>query len=43
MKKQIKKFEKKCVMLLPGGGVNVPMGIFPSINMHKNIYCHLKI
>ena len=23
--------------------VNVPMGIFPNINMHKNIYCHLKI
>ena len=45
MKKKIKKFEKKnCVMLLPGGGgVYVPMGIFPNINMHKNIYCHLKI
>ena len=26
-----------------GGGVYVPMGIFPNINMHTNIYCHLKI
>ena len=44
MKKKIKKFEKKnYVMLLPGGGVYVPMGMFPNINMHKNIYCHLKI
>ena len=46
MKKKMKKIEKKnCVMLLPGGGegVNVPMGIFPNINMHKNIYCYLKI
>ena len=44
MKKKIKIIEKKnCVMLLPGGGVYLPMGIFPNINMHKNIYCHLKI
>ena len=38
-----KKKKKNCVMLLPEGGVYVPMGIFPNINMHKNIYCHLKI
>ena len=39
MKKKIKKIEKKiCVMNL-----HVPMGIFPNINMHKNIDCHLKI
>ena len=25
-----------------GGGVSVPMGIFPNINIHKNIDCHLK-
>ena len=30
-------------MILQGGeGVYVPMGIFPNINMHKNIDCHLK-
>ena len=40
MKNKNKKIEKKnCVMLLP----YVPMGIFPNINMHKNINCHLKI
>ena len=27
---------------LQGGGVSVPMGIFPNINIHKNIDCHLK-
>ena len=46
MKKKKIKFGKKiCVMILPGrgGGVYVPMDIFPNINMHKNIYCHLKI
>ena len=44
MKKKMKNLKKKnCVMLLPGRGVYVPMGIFPNINMHKNIYCHLKI
>ena len=26
-----------------GGGVYVPMGIFPNINIHKNIDCQLKI
>ena len=26
-----------------GGGGYVPMGIFPNINIHKNIDCHLKI
>ena len=30
-------------MILQGGGVYVPMGIFPNINVHKNIDCHLKI
>ena len=30
-------------MILQGGGVYAPMGIFPNINMHKNIDCHLKI
>ena len=44
MKKKKKKLKKMCVMILPGGGgVYVPMGIIPNINMHKNIYCHLKI
>ena len=44
MKKKKKKIEKKnCVMILQGGGVYVPMGIFHNINMHKNIDCHLKI
>ena len=28
---------------LQGGGIYVPMGIFPHINIHKNINCHLKI
>ena len=27
---------------LQGGGVYVPMGVFPNINIHKNIDCHLK-
>ena len=42
MKKKIEK--KLCVMICKGGGgVYVPMGIFPNINIHKNIDCHLKI
>ena len=41
MKKKLKK--NICVMILQGGGVYVPMGIFPNINMYKNIDCHLKI
>ena len=45
MKKKIKKFEEKklCNAFARGGGVYVPISIFPNINMHKNIYCHLKI
>ena len=45
MKKKIEKIEKNfCVMIFQrGGGVYVPMGIFPNINIHKNINCHLKI
>ena len=44
MKKKIKKIEIFfCVMVFQGGGVYVPMGIFPNINIHKNINCHLKI
>ena len=44
MKKKMKKIEKLfCVMVFQGGGVYVPMGIFPNINIHKNINCHLKI
>ena len=40
----IKKIEKNfCVMICQGRGVFVPMGIFPNINIHKNIDCHLKI
>ena len=35
--------KKLCNAFARGGGVYVPMGIFPNINMHKNIYCHLKI
>ena len=36
-----KKGEKNlCNDLQGGGGVSVPMGIFPNIN--KNIDCHLK-
>ena len=31
------------MILQGGGGVYVPMGISPNINMHKNIDCHLKI
>ena len=42
-KKNEKNLKKNCVMILQGGGVYVPMGIFPNINMHKNIDCHLKI
>ena len=42
MKKKKKKLKKKCVMICKGGGVSVPMGIFPNINIHKNIDCHLK-
>ena len=30
------------VMICKGGGVSVPIGIFPNINIHKNIDCHLK-
>ena len=33
MKKKIEK--KLCVMICKGGGVYVPMGIFPNINIHK--------
>ena len=40
MKKKIETFF--CVMICKGG-VYVPMGIFPNINIHKNINCHLKI
>ena len=44
MKKKMKKFDFFfCVMICKGGGVYVPMGIFPNINIHKNINCHLKI
>ena len=46
MKKKMKKNWKKKLcnaFARGGGGVYVPMGIFPNINMHKNIYCHLKI
>ena len=44
MKKKKKKLKKKlCNAFARGGGVYVPMGIFPNINMHKNIYSHLKI
>ena len=36
--------KKICIMILQGGGgVYVPMGIFPNINMHTNFDCHLKI
>ena len=43
-KKIIKKIEKNFLCNdLQGGGVHVPMGIFPNINIHKNIDCHLKI
>ena len=37
--------EKKMIFLcndLQGGGVYVPIGIFPNINIHKNIDYHLK-
>ena len=44
MKKKKKKIGKKfCVMICKGGGVFVPMAIFPNINIHKNINCHLKV
>ena len=44
MKKKNEKIKKKKLCnAFARGGVNVPMGIFPNINMHKNIYCHLKI
>ena len=45
MKKKKKKIEKKiCVMIFQrGGGVYVPMGIFPNIIIHKNNNGHLKI
>ena len=41
------KKKKKLIFFLyndlqGGGGVFVPMGIFPNINLHKNIDCHLK-
>ena len=43
MKKNfLKNLKKKlCNDFARGGGVYVPMGIFPNINMHKNM--HLKI
>ena len=37
-----KKFEKKLCVMICKGGVSVPMDIFPNINIHKNIDCHLK-
>ena len=45
MKKKNEKNWKKflCNDLQGGGGVYVPMAIFPNINIHKNINCHLKI
>ena len=43
MKKKFKKFEEKKFVMILQGGVYVPMGIVPNINMHKNIDCHLKI
>ena len=42
-KKKKKKMEKNLCIDLQGGGVYVPMAIFPNINIHKNINCHLKI
>ena len=44
MKKKSKKFLKFFWGndLQGGGGVSVPIGIFPNINIHKNIDCHLK-
>ena len=39
----LKNWKKFCVMICKGGGVYVPMAIFPNINIHKNINCHLKI
>ena len=40
-KKKLKK--NFCNDFARGGGAFVPMGIFPNINMHKNIDYHLKI
>ena len=39
----MKKKDFFCVMICKGGGgVYVPMGIFPNIKIHKNIDYHLK-
>ena len=38
MKKKKNRKKKICNDFARGGG-----GIFPNINMHKNIDCHLKI
>ena len=38
-----KMFQNFCVMIFRGGrGIYAPMGIFPDLNIHKNIDCHLK-
>ena len=39
----LKNWKKILCNDLQGGGVYVPMAIFPNINIHKNINCHLKI
>ena len=44
MKTKVKKKLKFFGVMISrgGGGVSLPMGIFPNINIHKNIDCHLK-
>ena len=44
MKKKDNKIKKFLEVMIckGGGGVSVPIGIFPNLNIHKNIDCHLK-